>query len=86
LSIPKVNEDVDETSDIGKKMSMVMESTEIAYTKIILLIDVMALTVKLLFSLLKDARPRIIQTLMVKLTGRVSRINTNLFLYLRCWN
>jgi hypothetical protein len=79
-----VNEDVDETSDIGKKMSMVMESTEIAYTKLILLIDVMALTVKLLFSLLKDARPRIIQTLMVKLTGRVSRINTNLFLYLRC--
>jgi hypothetical protein len=41
-SIPKVDEEIDETSDIGKKKSMIIESNEIAYTELILLIDVKA--------------------------------------------
>jgi hypothetical protein len=34
-----VDEDIDETSDIGKKKSMITELNEIAYTEIILSIE-----------------------------------------------
>jgi hypothetical protein len=33
LSIPKVDEEIDETSDIGKKKSIIIELNEIAYTE-----------------------------------------------------
>jgi hypothetical protein len=40
FSIPKVNEEIDETSDIGKKKSIIIELNEIGNTELILLIDV----------------------------------------------
>jgi hypothetical protein len=42
LSITKVDEEIDETSDIGKKKSMIIKLNEIAYTELILLIEVKA--------------------------------------------
>jgi hypothetical protein len=42
LSIPKFIEEIDEISDIGKKNSIVIKSNEIAYTELILLIDIKA--------------------------------------------
>jgi hypothetical protein len=42
LSIPKVDEEIDEMSDIGKKKSMIIKLNEIAYTELILLIEVKA--------------------------------------------
>jgi hypothetical protein len=42
LSNPKMDEEIDETSDIGNKKSIIIELNEIAYTELILLIDVKA--------------------------------------------
>jgi hypothetical protein len=42
LLIPKMDEEIDETSDIGNKKSIIIELNEIAYTELILLIDVKA--------------------------------------------
>jgi hypothetical protein len=35
LSIPKVDEEIDETSEIGKKKSIIIELNEIAYNELI---------------------------------------------------
>jgi hypothetical protein len=42
LSIPKLDEEIGEMSEIGKKQSIIIELNEIAYTKLILSIDVKA--------------------------------------------
>jgi hypothetical protein len=39
LSISKVDEEIDETSDIGKKKSIIIKLNEIAYAELILSID-----------------------------------------------
>jgi hypothetical protein len=84
LAIPKVNEEIDETSDIEKKKSIIVELNEIAYTELILSIDVKASSGKVAFlKILEDARPRIIQMAMVPFLGRYSKINMNLFLSLQ---
>jgi hypothetical protein len=33
--IPKVNKEIDETTDIGKKIPMIIKSNEISYTELI---------------------------------------------------
>jgi hypothetical protein len=82
LSTPKLDEEIDEITDIGKKKWNIIEFNEITYTEPILLIDVMTSSGKVTFTFIDDARPRIIQMVMVLLPGRGSRINTNLFLCL----
>jgi hypothetical protein len=83
LSIPRVDEEIDETSDSRKKKSMIIKLNEVVYTELILLIDLKASSGKVFPTLLEDARPRIIQMVMVQLPGRDSRINENLFLRLQ---
>jgi hypothetical protein len=51
LSIPKLDEDIDETSDIVKKKSMIIELIEIAYTELILSIDIKASSGKVTFGI-----------------------------------
>jgi len=53
LSIPKEDESFDELSDIGKKMSRVIKINEVAYTELILSIDVKASSGKIAFNLVK---------------------------------
>jgi hypothetical protein len=51
LLIPKVDEEIDETSEIGKKNSIIIELNEIAYTELILSIDVKASSGKVAFNI-----------------------------------
>jgi hypothetical protein len=58
LSIPKVDEEIDETSDIGKKKSIIIELNEIAYTELILLIDVKASSGKVAFNIIRGCKTK----------------------------
>jgi hypothetical protein len=58
LSIPKVDEEIDETSDIGKKNSIIIKFIEIAYTELILLIDVKASSDKFAFNIIKGCKTK----------------------------
>jgi hypothetical protein len=40
MSIPKVDEEIDEMTDIGKKKSIIIDLNDIAYTELILSINV----------------------------------------------
>jgi hypothetical protein len=83
LSIPKVDDVFDEISEDGKKMMKVIELNEIAYTELILSIDVKLAMARLLLALSKDARKRIILMEMLPVLGRHLRINMNQFLHLQ---
>jgi hypothetical protein len=48
-----VDEEIDETSDIGKKKSIIIELKEIAYIEIILPIDVKASSGKVAFKIIR---------------------------------
>jgi hypothetical protein len=52
LSIPKVDEEIDETSEIRKKKSIMIELNEIAYTELILSIDVKTSSGKVDFNII----------------------------------
>jgi hypothetical protein len=80
LSIPKADEEFDEVSDLGKRMSRSIELNEIAYTELILSIDVKTSNGKMHSILLRDIRIRIILTVMQLVLGRSSRISMNLIL------
>jgi hypothetical protein len=58
LSIPKMDKEIDETTGIGKKKSMIIELNEIAYTELILLIDVKASNGKFAFSINKGYKTK----------------------------
>jgi hypothetical protein len=58
LSIPKVYEDIDETSDIGKKKSIIIKLNEIAYTELILSIDVKASSGKVAFNIIRGFKTK----------------------------
>jgi hypothetical protein len=73
LSIPRVDDVFDEVSDLGKKMSRSIKLNEIAYTELILSIDVKRMS-------LRHVRVRIILTVMQQVLGKSSRMNMNLFL------
>jgi hypothetical protein len=53
LSIPKADDKFYEFSDIGKKMARTIELNEIAYTELILSIDVEANFGKIAFNIFK---------------------------------
>jgi hypothetical protein len=48
-----VDEEIDETSDIGKKKSIIIELNEIANTELILSIDVKASSGKVAFNIIR---------------------------------
>jgi hypothetical protein len=58
LSIPKVDEEIDETSDFGKKKSITIELNEIAYTELVLLIDVKASSDKVVFNIIRGCKTK----------------------------
>jgi hypothetical protein len=58
LSIPKVYEEIDETSEIGKKKSIIIEVNEIAYTELILSIDVKASSGKVAFKIIRGYKTK----------------------------
>jgi hypothetical protein len=58
LSIPKVDEEIDEASDIGKKKSIIIESNEIAYTELILSIDVNTCSGKVAFNIIRGFKTK----------------------------
>ena len=80
LSIPKADEEFDEVSDLEKKMSRSIELNEIAYTELILSIDVKTSSGKIAFGIVKDVKVKIIQTVMQQVLGRSSRTSLNLCL------
>jgi hypothetical protein len=82
LSIPTVDEKFDEGTESGKKKSIAIELNEIAYTELILSIDVKTSSEKLLLILLKALRAKIIQMAMLLLHGKGSRRSMSLSLLL----
>jgi hypothetical protein len=58
LSIPKEDESLDELSDTGKKISRIIELNEIAYTKLILSIDVKTSNGKIAFNSVKVCKSK----------------------------
>jgi hypothetical protein len=58
LSIPKVDEDIDETSENGKKKSIIIELNEIAYIELILSIDVKASSGKVAFNITRECKTK----------------------------
>lgn len=58
LSIPKVDDVFDEISEEGKKMTKVIELNEIAYTELILSIDVKASYGKIAFNIVKGCKTK----------------------------
>jgi hypothetical protein len=63
LSIPKEDDKFDEILDIGKKMARTIELNEVAYTELILTIDVKGSHGKIAFNIVKECK----STSMVKL-------------------
>jgi hypothetical protein len=58
LSIPKTDEELDEVSDIGKKMPRTIELNEIAYTELILFIDVRTSNGMIAFNIVKGYKSK----------------------------
>jgi hypothetical protein len=58
LPIPKVDEDIDETSDISKKKSIIIELNEIAYIELILSIDVKGSSGKVAFNIIRGCKTK----------------------------
>jgi hypothetical protein len=58
LSIPKEDESFDKLSDIGKKKSRIIELNEIAFTELILSIDVKTSNGKIAFNLVKGCKSK----------------------------
>jgi hypothetical protein len=56
FSISKLDEDIDETLDIGKKKSIIIKLNEIAYTELILLIDVKASSGNIAFNIIRGLK------------------------------
>jgi hypothetical protein len=58
LSIPKLDEEIDETTDNGKKKSMLIVLNEIVYTELILLIDVNTSSGKVAFNIIRGFKTK----------------------------
>ena len=58
LSIPKTDESFDEASDQGKRMLKIIEFNEIAFTELILSIDVKTSNGKIAFNLIKGCKSK----------------------------
>jgi hypothetical protein len=58
LLIPKVDEKTDEMTDVGEKITMTIESNEIAYIKFIFPIDVETGSIKVAFNITKGFKTK----------------------------
>jgi hypothetical protein len=58
LSIPTVDEEIDEESESGKKKSAIIELNEIAYTELLLLIDLKTSHGKVAFNQIKGCKSK----------------------------
>jgi hypothetical protein len=58
LSISNVDEEIDETLDIGKKKSIIIELNEVAYTELILSIDVKSTSGKVAFNIIRGCKTK----------------------------
>jgi hypothetical protein len=58
LSIPTADEEIDEESESGKKKSAIIELNEIAYTELILSIDIKTRSGKVAFNLIKGYKSK----------------------------
>jgi hypothetical protein len=58
FSIPKVDKEIDETSDIGKNKSMIIQLNEIAYIELILSMDVKASRGKVSFNIIRGCKAK----------------------------
>jgi hypothetical protein len=58
LSIPKVDEEIDKSSEIGNKKFIIIELNEIAYTELILSIDVKASCGKVAFNIITGCKTK----------------------------
>jgi hypothetical protein len=58
FSIPKVDEEIDKTSDIGKKKPIIIKLNEIAYTEFILSKDVKASSGKVAFKVIRGCKTK----------------------------
>jgi hypothetical protein len=58
LSIPTEDEEIDEESESGKKKSAIIKLNEIAYTELILLIDIKTSSGKVAFNLIKGCKSK----------------------------
>jgi hypothetical protein len=82
LSIPMLDEKFDEGTESGKKKSIAIELNEIAYTEVILSIDVKTSSGKVAFNLIKAVRAKTTQMVMLLLHGKGSRRSMSLSLLL----
>jgi hypothetical protein len=82
LSIPTVDEKFDVGTESGKKKSFAIEMNEIAYTELILSMDVNTSSGKLLLILLKAVRAKTTQMAMLLFNGKGSRSSMSLSLLL----
>jgi hypothetical protein len=83
LSVPKVDDVFDDIPEEGKRRMKVIELNEIVYTELIFLLMLRLAMARLLFTLSKDARQRIILVETPSILGRNLRINMHLFLCLQ---
>jgi hypothetical protein len=58
LSIPKADEEFDKDSDMGKKMLNVIELNKVAYTELLLSIDVKTSNSKIAFNIVKGCKSK----------------------------
>jgi hypothetical protein len=58
LLIPKLDEDIDETSDIGKKKSVIIKLNEIACTELILSMGVTASSGKVVLNIIRGCKTK----------------------------
>jgi hypothetical protein len=79
---PTVDEKFDEETESGKKKSIAIEMNEIAYTELILSIEVKTSSGVLLLILLKAVRAKTTHMAMLLLHGKGSRTSMSLSLLL----
>jgi hypothetical protein len=58
LSTPTVDEEIDERTESGKKKSLTIKLNEIAYTELVLLIDIKTSSGKVVFNLIKCCKSK----------------------------
>jgi hypothetical protein len=83
FSISKVYEEIDDTTNIGKRKSLVIELNEITYTDLTLLIDVKAGNGKFAFNIIRGCKTKDNPDVNGAIAWERLKNNTNLLLRLQ---